>query len=46
MDQPHYEDQVAEAIRQVKECCGDSLTRLAKRVSIKNCRFCEMTNLD
>ncbi|KUO78468.1 MAG: hypothetical protein APF81_15100 [Desulfosporosinus sp. BRH_c37] len=30
--QQHYEDQVAEAVRQVKERWGDSQTRLAETV--------------
>lgn len=32
LEQHHYEDQVAEAVRQVKERCGDSQTRLAETV--------------
>ncbi|TGE37439.1 hypothetical protein E4K67_15500 [Desulfosporosinus fructosivorans] len=32
LKQHHYEDQVAEAVRQVKACCGDSQTQLAETV--------------
>jgi hypothetical protein len=33
LKQNHYDTQVAEAVRQVKERCGDSQTRLAETVS-------------